>query len=283
MQYSFTNAWGASWGTLKRSWLRLSGVCVIYLIANIPVWFSSIAQVITERVGQKHSSESQTIAAATGSISGLMGCCSGVYQLLVLTPLMVGVLWIAICAVRGSRVEFGEMLRGFRRFPSVLGTVLLFIVVQMVPLILGVAVLAAVMWFGIGFDQFKDGVQWADFDDVSRAALAVGFAWMVATIVICYWISIRSMFAFSFVVDRERGNLGPLAAIEASWALTRGRALSLLGFVITVGMAGSVTVLCCILPYVVFGMPFVFVAFATAYQQLLNRDAKPSAPIVTGA
>ena len=282
MEYSFTNAWGASWGTLKATWLRLAGAGVIYLLANIPVYGVNAVQMIGQLI-QKQNPDEAKVAVATAAVSVLTGCFVFIYQIFVLLPLAAGLIWVATRAVRSHRVVYGDLLRGFRRFPSVIGTVLLVGVVQFIPIMLGLSVLATIVWFGIGFANFKDGIQWKDFDDASRAAIIVGLAWVIICAVICYWIAIRTTFSLFVVVDETLGRRGPLASIETSWRMTKGRALSLLGLLICLSVACMATLLACCVPFIFVGMPLCLIVVATAYNMLLAKDVQPQETIVASA
>lgn len=273
MEYSFTNVWGASWGTLKATWVRLAGACAIYLLANIPVWGAQAVQMISQIIQKKNPDEVKVIAA-TNAFSGAAGCFVLIYQIFVLVPLLAGLLWVATRAVRSHRVAYGDLLRGFRRFPSVLGTVVLVAIAQMIPILLGLAVLSAIVWFGIGFSNFKDGVQWHDFDDASRAAVILGWIWAITCVVVCYWICIRTMFSLFVVVDETLGARSAMASIETSWRMTQGKALSLFGLMISLSVGTVATLLACCVPFIFLGLPFCLIALATAYNMLVAKDVQ---------
>ena len=279
MGYSFTNAWGASWETYRANWLKLTGLSVIYLLAIMPMWGAQMVQVIAN-VLQKEKPESAEMAAALGSLGGILGCVALLYAIFVVIPLCVGVFWVVIRAVRTKEVEFSDILQGFRRFPRVLGIYLLVVIAQFVPMILGFAVLIAIVVFGVGTERFKDGVQWTDFDDYSRLALVGGLGWLLACVIVSWWIQLRTVFSLAVVCDSKLGAPGIIERVETSWRMTRGNALSLLGLIITVSVVMWASVCCCVLPVVFFGAPLTVVILATAYDQLLAQDGQATNPVV---
>ena len=267
MEYSFTNVWGQSWAMYKKSWLMLTVGVVIYIAANIPTQISNIAQNGLFFVQQQNPD--QPIWPA---ISGGAACFALIYSIFVLLPLLAGLLWMGLRTARGQTPMIGDILRGYRRFPTVLGTCVLMYILILIPLILAFAVGAALIYFGVGFEVFKDGLQKQDFDSFSKAAILGAGAWFLICLVVTYWIGLRTSFALLVAVDESISARGPLACIEMSWRMTRGRALSLLGLFITVGVIMIATTLCCCLPVIGLGCPLALTIYGLAYNMLLNRD-----------
>jgi hypothetical protein len=166
----------------------------------------------------------------------------------------------------------GDILRGYRRFPTVLGVVVLVYILALIPVILALAVGAAIIFFGVGFEVFKDGVQQQDFDSFSKAAFLGAGAWTFFCFIVMYWIVLRTSFSLLVAVDESISERGPLACIEMSWKMTRGRALSLLGLFITIGVMTFATLFACCLPVIGLGYPLALTMYGLAYNMLLNRD-----------
>ncbi len=267
MEYSFTNVWGQSWAMYKKSWLMLTAGVVIFLVANIPTQISNLAQ-----NGLLFGQQKNPDQPAWAAISGGVGCFILIYSIFVLLPLFAGLIWMGLRAARGQTPMIGDILRGYRRFPTVLGTYVLVYILILIPLILALAVFAAIIFFGVGFEVFKDGIQQQDFDSFSLAAFLGSGAWTLICLVLTYWIGLRTSFALLVVVDESISARGPLACIEMSWKMTRGCALSLLGLFITVGVMTLATIFACCLPVIGLGFPLALTMYGLAYNMLQNRD-----------
>jgi uncharacterized membrane protein len=267
MEYSFTNVWGQSWGMYKKSWLMLTAGVVIFLFANIPSQISNLAQ-----NGLIFGQQKNPDQPAWSAISGGIGCFILIYSIFVLLPLLAGLIWMGLRAARGQTPMIGDILRGYRRFPTVLGTCVLVYILILIPLILALAVGAAIIFFGVGFEVFKDSVQQQNFDSYSKAALLGAGAWVFICFIVMYWIGLRTSFALLVAVDESISARGPLACIEMSWKMTRGRALSLLGLFITIGVMMLATLFACCLPVIGLGYPLALTMYGLAYNMLLNRD-----------
>ena len=267
MEYSFTNVWGQSWAMYKKSWLMLTAGVAIYLVANIPTQISNLAQ-----NGLLFGQQKNPDQPAWSAISGGIGCFIFIYSIFVLIPLLAGLIWMGLRAARGQTPMIGDILRGYRRFPTVLGTYVLVYILILIPLILALAVGAAIIFFGVGFEVFKDGVQKQDFDSFSLVAFLGAGAWAFICSIVMYWIGLRTSFALLVAVDESISARGPLACIEMSWKMTRGRALSLLGLFITMGVMMFATLFACCLPVIGLGYPLALTMYGLAYNMLLNRD-----------
>jgi uncharacterized membrane protein len=267
MEYSFTNVWGQSWAMYKKSWLMMTAGVAIYLVANIPTQISNLAQ-----NGLLFGQQKNPDQPAWAAISGGIGCFIFIYSIFVLLPLLAGLIWMGLRAARGQTPMIGDILRGYRRFPTVLGTCVLVYILILIPLILALAVGAAIIFFGVGFEVFKDSVQQQNFDSYSKAALLGAGAWVFICFIVMYWIGLRTSFALLVAVDESISARGPLACIEMSWKMTRGRALSLLGLFITVGVMTFATLFACCLPVIGLGYPLALTMYGLAYNMLLNRD-----------
>jgi len=221
-------------------------------------------------------------AVALRNIGGLLGCCAFVYSIFVFTPMTFGLLAFAIGATREGSVRFALLLEGYRRFPRVLGTTLLLAVVAWVPLLLGLAVAGAITAFGVGFERFQDGIQRTDFDDYSRVAIALGAAWMFACVMVSWWIYVRTSFAYLRIVDPAFPTQRVVDAVESSWRMTRGSAFSLIGLFVTLAVMTTATLLACVVPYLLVGVPFMLTIIASAYLQFLGTDAGTDDLTATG-
>ncbi len=267
MDYSFTNVWGQSWAIYKKSWLMLTAGVVIFIAASIPTLIGNIAQ-NGLLFGQQQNPDQPVWSA----ISGGLGCFLLIYSIFVLLPLLAGLIWMGLRAARGQTPMIGDILRGYRRFPTVLGTCVLMYILLLIPIICAVGVGAAIAFFGDGLEAMKDGLQKTDFDNYSRVAILAACGWALICVVVMYWIGLRMSFALLVAVDESITARGPLACIEMSWKMTRGRALSLLGLFITVYVMIIATLFACCLPVIGLGYPLALTMYGLAYTMLLNRD-----------
>lgn len=268
MEYSFTNVWGSSWEVYRRSWKILFAAVAVYMLANLPSIGASLGQNIILSMQRR---DPQSVGPQAMSIASVLGCFNFIYTVFVVTPLMAGVMWLSLRTVRNEPAQLNDLMQGYRRFPSLIGAYFLLTLIVLVPVLLAVGVLLAITYFGMGFDAFKDGIQWTDFDDCSRIALGLGLLWVLVCYLAMLFISIRLAFVWWLVTDKSQGPLGAAAAIERSWNITRGRVLSLLGLFITIGVMMMATTLCCCLPLFVLGIPLGIVQCSLAYDMLLKR------------
>ena len=267
MNYSFTNVWGQSWPLYRKAWIMLTAGVAIYLAANLPTYAVNIVQSVMTGGDQK----AQLSQASRSLLAGL-GCFSGLWGIFVVLPIAAGLYWMGTRAARSEYPVLSDILQGFRRFPSVLGVMVLLCIAFLIPIILAFAVLLAIVYFGIGFETFKDGVQSTDFDDCSKAAVICGSVWSVVCVVVMYWIAMRTVFAWLIVTDGRLGRTGAMRSIELSWRITQGHALSLFGLFITIGLMVSATFCCCVLPMFIVGFPLALTQIGVAYNLLLNQD-----------
>ncbi len=267
MEYSFTNVWGQSWAMYKKSWLMLTAGVAIVIAASIPTQVINLAQ-----NGLLFGQQKNPDQPIWGALTGGLGCFVLIYNIFVLVPLSMGLMWMGLRAARGQIPNIGDILRGYRRFPTILGTCILMYIFILIPIVLAAAVDAAIIYFGIGFEVFQDGVQKSDFDNFSIAALVSAGIWTLFCIFVMYWIGLRISFSPLVALDDSIPARGPLASIEMSWKITRGRALSLLGLFITVWVLLVATIFACCLPSIVLGYPLALTMFGLAYNMLLNRD-----------
>ncbi len=273
MEYSFTNVWGQSWALYKKSWLMLTVGVVIYCAANIPTW----AVNATQSYAQGGDPKPEHVPAVAALLGGL-ACFSVLWAIFVVVPITGGMYWMGTRAARGQTPQLRDILQGYRRFPSLIGTLVVLCFVLLIPILLAAAVNAAILYFGVGFEAFNDGVQRADFDDCSRAAVACGTAWAFICLIVMYWMAIRLLFVWLIVTDESLGSVGPMRAMELSWRMTSGKALSLLGLFITTGVMAAATFCCCVLPLIFVGVPLALTQYGVAYNMLLNRDALNNQP-----
>ncbi len=256
-------------------------LAVIGIVASAPLWVVQAIQLVAQAVAQRYGATSGTpeVAAAAGLAVGVFGCFALLYSVVAVLPLWAGVIACFISIMREGTPRLGLIFEGYRRFPRVLGAAVLLWVVQVIPLLLGFAVIIAISAFGVGLDRFKDGVQRADLDGYSVVALVAGGAWLLACLIVAWWIQLRTLFTLFVIVDPSRPDQGVVASIEQSWLMTRGSALSLLGLCITLSLLTNVTMLCCCAPLVLVGIPVCLAVLTAAYLQLLERE--PSAVAVT--
>lgn len=277
MEYSFTNVWGRSWEVYGRAWgVLLAGVGA-YIVVNIP---STAASMVQSFVEQSRQLDPNSVGPGMVKFGGACGIFSWVYTVCIVYPSMAGIMWMSLRAVRGQPAGVGDMLQGFRRFPSVIGAYFLTTLSMLVPVVLMAGGVLAIVHFAGGIDDFRDGVQKDDFARYSSVHIAAVSLVVVVGYVAMMWIVLRQILTMFLVIDTAAGPLGAVAAIRRSWELTRGRALPLFGLLIVMGLMLVGTALACCLPMLFLGIPLALIQFSVAYELLNKSSGSPVAQAI---
>ena len=183
-------------------------------------------------------------------------------------PMLCGIYLVLFARMRGERIEFGLVFKGFDYFlESLIATL-----VQ-----LGLAVLVMLpsiaAFLAIFFVMLPDNQAGGGGPPVARTFfffLVVGLLFLV-TFALMLVIWVLCAFVYPLIVDRK---LTGLAAIKASVTAGRANFWGLLGLVALNGLLGIVGVTCCYVG-VFFVLPICFAALAHAYREVFGLTTEP--------
>jgi len=150
-----------------------------------------------------------------------------------------------------GKAEFNDLFAGFSKFGATLGRMFL---LMLVLILLGL-VSESLMFIG----------SWLH----SSAVSLIGSLVYLASVV---FVILPTSFAFFFAVDRD---LSAMDALNASWRITRGKQVKLLGLTLVSGLIG-VSGLLALGVGVIFTMTVSYAMYASAYRQMAGPA--PAAP-----
>lgn len=150
-----------------------------------------------------------------------------------------------------NKAEFNDLFAGFSNYGATLGRMLLLTVI----LILLGLVSESLIFVG----------SWLQSSLVSLIGSLVYLASLV-------FVILPTSFAFFFAVDRD---LPAMEALNASWRITRGKLLKLVGLALLAGLIGVSGILALGVG-VIFTFTMSYAMFASAYRQMAGRA--PAAP-----
>ncbi len=253
-RYSFGGAFRAGWLAFQRNYGVLLGAVFaligIEIAVGIPVGFLDIGVMMLL----------ESILGANVQISPF----EWLSNVFVTGPLLVGLFWVGVRATRGDVPEFDKLFDGFRRYPSVLvasGFPAVLNMILTVP-----AAIAFTLSLGTGGTLN------------SPAVIASGVFLLVALLAGLY-VNVRFFGAGLLVIDDRSPEFSGADALRASWRLTDGRVLSLIGLGIAVYamLIASAFLLC--LPMFFVGMPLAVPIIGAAYSMLGHqRGIAPLGP-----
>lgn len=229
--YSFGAAFAQGWELLTARYGMILAGTAIYLGVAVLV---QVAQ--------------NVISAATDPVVGFL--LSVPMSLLVLAPFQASWMWSAVAAARGEPAGAATLVHGFDRYPQVVGLALL---------AFGASI---VLWIPLG-------ILAVIFAMMGPVGIVLLILLAIPAGVLMGWLYIRYMLAYCIVLDDRPGRMGVFEAVRAAFDMTRGiRGWSLLGLNLVVSLIAGLSLLLLILPFFLFGIPFVVAVTAMAYQQL---------------
>lgn len=206
-------------------------------------------------------------------LSYILIACIPCLNVFLMGPVMGGVYYTALRAMRGEPVDFGMMFKGFERFVPLMVIGL----IQSIPSIIyqGFDIASRFGNFGIEA-MLKDMSTSGDGID-PRIIFASGYLiviLVVAIVLMIFSIVWAISFAFAIPIAMENESLSPIDALKlsakASWGNVGGIiVLAILSFLMAVG---GVLALCI---GVFFVLPIIWVSWAFAYRQVFP-DLNPT-------
>ena len=177
---------------------------------------------------------------------------------ILLAPMMCGVYIVMFDKLRGQRVEFGTLFKGFDYF----GQSLIALLVHLIPVFIVMLPFAGILVVG-----FILTMPPASGDDPNIGALLViTILSTLAMILIMIVVSVLFTFAFALVVDRK---LSGVEAVKLSVKAGRANFWGLLGLLLLNGLMGFVGALFCYVGALLV-LPVGFAATAIAYRDVFG-------------
>lgn len=260
--YSFGDAFDVATQTFSAQWGQLVVVGLIvlagYVLCAVPQW-------VMQFIGA--ASQDPDVMNAAGLLGG---CVGWIINVLVGGHLFAGLVLAGANTV-ADRPLASDVFLGFQRY----GRVLLAHLLTMLCL-LGVVVVAYVPLIVCGVLAAVVGRQ-----DQGALVFLVGLG-LIVTLGLLFagmvLVGFRVFFISTIVADPQLGSMGVMEAFRLNWAtVTPGRAFSLLGLTMVVGLLVALSVLLLCVPCLLAGLPFMLAAYGAAYA-LLFRCAAARAP-----
>jgi hypothetical protein len=183
-------------------------------------------------------------------------------------PIQTGAMLAAIQASRGGTSDFGAIVAPFRRLvPLALATVLVALL-SMLAVLPGLALtgIAALVMFG----------------RAGGAPSATGVGVMILGVILAsaagLWMSARLLPALPRTVDPVLPRLGPVDSVRAAWRATRGHAMVGIGIQLLAGAIVFLSVFCCCVGVLLFGVPAYLALIAGFYRTMFAAAEDEVAP-----
>lgn len=174
---------------------------------------------------------------------------SALAQILVITPLAIGPIYIAVRLFRGEPAEFGDLTVGFRRWGAIVAiTFLTYALMYLVLVPFGVAIGAL-----------------AGFGSAGPAMIALTVLLGFGMLGVMLWVGVRLYFATLLCADPAGPRLGVIESFKTSWSITRGHAWALFVVAVALVLISAVAALLLVVPFLLYAGPLIMCAAAVAY------------------
>ncbi|MEQ1922643.1 MAG: hypothetical protein ABL952_09045 [Pyrinomonadaceae bacterium] len=200
------------------------------------------------------------VAVVAMVLTGCIPC----LNIFLIGPVMGGVYFFALRAMRNEPIEFGMMFKGFEKFVPLMVIGL----IQAIPGIIG-----QVLQYGVRFGQIASGGRGGDFDffqgdrDVAIASGLVVVAVIVGLIVMIFSLVWWLVFFFAIPLAMEY-DLGAVDAIKLSAQAAMANIGGLLVMLILTILLSLLGVLMCGIGFFLISMPILYIANAFVYRQV---------------
>ncbi|MCU1265990.1 MAG: hypothetical protein JWM21_2308 [Acidobacteria bacterium] len=182
---------------------------------------------------------------------------------ILMAPMMCGVYLVIFQRMRGKRVEFDAIFKGFDYFGEGVVAMLL----HMIPLVVVLIPFGAIFFFATVLMLPHSP------DEGPNPARAVGFIVLIlvlvlAMLVILIAVSVVFTFAYPLIVEKK---LSGVAAVRLSMKAGLANFWRLLGLLLLNALLGLAGVLCCYVGALLV-LPLSFAATACAYRQVFGLE-----------
>lgn len=190
---------------------------------------------------------------------------SAVPMAILMGPMMCGIDLALLRRMRGERVTFDTLFKGF----DYLGESIIATLIQVVPVLL-IFLPCYVILFAIFLITFAPGRRGEALDVLPLLIFAAIF--VIALMVVSLVVGAFFMFTYPLIVDRKLSGVNAVkTSIRAAWANLGGA----IGLMLLTMLAGLVGVLFCYVGALLV-MPITYAAWVVAYHQVFPPEVRPT-------
>jgi hypothetical protein len=186
----------------------------------------------------------------------------GAVPIVLLGPMMVGIYLCYFRRMRGERVEFGDLFKGFDYFAQGLIAVLL----QMIPIVIVMVPMYIILFVGMMASIPRAGGRMNPDDARTFALTFFGFyfVFIIVILAVASLVTVFFLLAFPLIADR---NLSGVDAVKLSIKAAKANFRGMLGLILINVALGMLGVLCCYVGAFLIG-PVSFASYAVAYRRV---------------
>jgi len=171
---------------------------------------------------------------------------------LIYTPLTIGPAMLAAMRLRDGSGDIGTVFIGFTRYGAIVG-------IAIITTVASTALTAPIAIIGFGMRSS------------SALGIVLGVLTVLVTMVALIYLTVRFWFGAMICVDPLAPRTGPIEALQASWRITSGHALSLFLTAMLVGLIVMLCVVFLFLPIIFYGAPMAACVAGALYVLLMHH------------
>ncbi len=191
----------------------------------------------------------------------------GAVPIVLLGPMMVGIYLCFFRRMRGERVEFGDLFKGFDYFAQSLIAAL----IQMIPMVIIMVPMYIVMFAVMMMSAPRGGGMGRDEESAFLFTFfGVYLLFLLAIILVAFVVAIFFMFAFPLIADKNMSGVEAVKLSIKAGKANLGGIVGLLAINFGLSLVGA---LCC---YVgaFFVAPVVMASYAVAYRRVFPEGGQ---------
>jgi len=214
----------------------------------------------------------QVLIALLGMIP-IVGILASLANMVIAGPLMGGVFWVSLCAVRGQPAEVSDLFFGFRRcfVQLFLGRLVPSLLCGLcaIPIVIAVAVI-----FLVPFAQKIAAKNPTDMQQLISQIDPHKLLLLLPVVLVCLipiiYLSISWLFTLPLIIDKGM-DFG--AAMKASWKMVNKHWWHVFGLTILIGLVNLAGAMACLVG-LLFTVPIGFAALMCAYETIFGDEKK---------
>ncbi len=197
--------------------------------------------------------------------SGSVPYVGPIIQMILQGPIMAGLFWFFLCAIRGREAGISEAFSGFGpRFVQAMLAHVVSSIIVMVLFVPGIA--CAVTALVLAMDSLNNIESVGQFLQAVGPLFFVGMALIVVAMLIAYYLYVAWFFALPLVMDK---GLDFWPALQTSRRVVSLHWWKMFALLLTLGLMAFVSMLLCCLPVLV-ALPVVAAATMFVYEDIFN-------------
>ena len=192
-----------------------------------------------------------------------------VVPIILMGPMMCGLHLCFLAKMRGEKIEFGYLFKGFDYFvPSLIASL-----IQVAPIVVLSLLYTIPLMIFIFSTLPQGGRHGAPPDFAAFNVIGLGVIWGGGLVLAVVAMAISALFTFTFPLIVEH-KLAPVDAIKTSVKAAWGNFGGLLLLLLLSAVVGMVGMLLCFVGYFL-ALPVIFAAQAVAYRQVFPASYAP--------